>query len=559
MIHWWMGYMVLAGVPVAVATELVAHAFRKRNRDERGVWLGGLVLAIVLPAGLLAWHLWGPVSETGAPPALFVMELPGIATGPLSDAGSGGWSPTLVVGLIWASLSLLLAISLALSMNTLRRLRQAARPQAIRGRMVRLSTEVGPAVLGFLRPEILLPEWILGLREDEAEWILLHEEQHVRARDPLLLLLAHIARVVLPWHPLVWYGTRGLVLAIEIDCDRRVLQARPLPGAYGRTLVQALSRSPRPLRAAAAFSLRRHELEERITTMTRPRRSLGPLGLLSVLAGTALVVGACVIPVPTDASTDDAEVPASSEVAPEEIDLGATRAVSDSGPRFTPYTIGPELINRAEIGALLSRLYPVQLRDAGIGGSPRVWIYIADDGRVLDRRLDTSSGYAELDEAAMEVADAMRFTAALNRDQPTAVWVVLPVTFGTAAASPRGGTSADGARPLAAPTREPTTGPSFTPFTHRPELTNPDDVGKSLLAEYPPLLRNAGIGGVSQVWFHIGADGTTREVRLRETSGHAQLDGAALRVAASMRFTPARNREKPVDAWVSLPITFQVR
>jgi protein TonB len=101
--------------------------------------------------------------------------------------------------------------------------------------------------------------------------------------------------------------------------------------------------------------------------------------------------------------------------------------------------------------------------------------------------------------------------------------------------------------------------PTFTPYTVAPDLKNRSDVGRALEREYPPLLRDAGIGGTAKVWFFIDEEGRVQDTRLQETSGHAQLDEAALAVANIMRFTPALNRDKKVPVWVAFPITFQVR
>ena len=40
-----------------------------------------------------------------------------------------------------------------------------------------------------------------------------------------------------------------------------------------------------------------------------------------------------------------------------------------------------------------------------------------------------SSGWYELDMAALKVADRMEFSPAYNRDEPVPVWVSVPVTF----------------------------------------------------------------------------------------------------------------------------------
>ncbi len=101
--------------------------------------------------------------------------------------------------------------------------------------------------------------------------------------------------------------------------------------------------------------------------------------------------------------------------------------------------------------------------------------------------------------------------------------------------------------------------PVFTPYTVAPDYTNGAEVMRALEREYPPLLRDAGIGGTTIVWFFIDEQGTVRNQRVNETSGHTALDDAALRVAPVFRFTPALNRDKAVPVWVQLPITFTTK
>lgn len=103
-------------------------------------------------------------------------------------------------------------------------------------------------------------------------------------------------------------------------------------------------------------------------------------------------------------------------------------ALTDA-PVFTPYTVAPELRNGTEVRRALERNYPPLLRDAGIGGNVLVWFFIDEQGRVQKTQLKQSSGHDALDEAALEVAEVMRFTPALNRDQKVPVWVSLPITF----------------------------------------------------------------------------------------------------------------------------------
>jgi protein TonB len=101
--------------------------------------------------------------------------------------------------------------------------------------------------------------------------------------------------------------------------------------------------------------------------------------------------------------------------------------------------------------------------------------------------------------------------------------------------------------------------PVFTPFTVAPRLVNPGEIKAALERNYPPLMRDAGIGGDVLLWFFIDEDGVVVNTELKESSGYPALDEAALKIAPLMRFTAAMNRDRKVRVWVSLPINFNTR
>ena len=100
-----------------------------------------------------------------------------------------------------------------------------------------------------------------------------------------------------------------------------------------------------------------------------------------------------------------------------------------AAPTFTPYTVAPSILNRDAVVKAMEREYPPLLRDAGIGGTVKVYFFIDETGKVIDHRIDQSSGHQALDEAALKVADVYRFSPALNRDKKVPVWVSFPITF----------------------------------------------------------------------------------------------------------------------------------
>ena len=116
-------------------------------------------------------------------------------------------------------------------------------------------------------------------------------------------------------------------------------------------------------------------------------------------------------------------------------------------------------------------------------------------------------------------------------------------------------------------------GPVFTPMTVRPEIQNPSEIREALIREYPAALQDDGIGGTAGLWFYISDVGRVLHSQIYETSGHQQLDQAALEVASAYQFTPAMNprqvrnpvpfshpviriREMPVAVWIQIPIMF---
>ena len=105
-----------------------------------------------------------------------------------------------------------------------------------------------------------------------------------------------------------------------------------------------------------------------------------------------------------------------------------TADVSDR-PSFIPYTQAPELRNKREVLAFLKSTYPSMLKQAGVGGTVLLWLYIDDVGHVQRTVLAESSGFEQLDEAAKKVAEKMQFRPAMNRDKTTAVWLAQSIDF----------------------------------------------------------------------------------------------------------------------------------
>jgi TonB family protein len=101
--------------------------------------------------------------------------------------------------------------------------------------------------------------------------------------------------------------------------------------------------------------------------------------------------------------------------------------------------------------------------------------------------------------------------------------------------------------------------PKFVPRTIHPELLNRLDAVRSMERRYPPLLRDAGVGGRVIVWVLIDENGVPIKSQVQQSSGQPALDAAAMEVTQTMRFRPAQNRDKRVKVWVQIPVDFSTR
>jgi periplasmic protein TonB len=100
--------------------------------------------------------------------------------------------------------------------------------------------------------------------------------------------------------------------------------------------------------------------------------------------------------------------------------------------------------------------------------------------------------------------------------------------------------------------------PAFTPREVEPELRNRTEFGRALERVYPPMMKDAGIGGRVVLWVFVTESGEVGNIRVHESSGYEQLDQAAEKaMRETARFSPALNREQRVPVWIALPVTFQ--
>jgi len=75
---------------------------------------------------------------------------------------------------------------------------------------------------------------------------------------------------------------------------------------------------------------------------------------------------------------------------------------------------------------------------------------------------------------------------------------------------------------------------------------------------YPLSARRRGVEGTVVIRAQIHNSGHCHHVTIKKSSGHPQLDKAALAAVRDWRFVPARRGKQLITAWVDVPITFRL-
>ena len=291
----WMAYSIVVACAAALAAHLLENAARLVGRPTRWLW----VAAIVSSASASAAALFSGLALVA--PMLPRREAAPWLIGPASYF-IGAYDrltpldPAISLAL-WGSSALIASVFAISILRLARRSRQWRRAE-VDGHPVLISQAEGPAVVGFVRSAIVLPEWAIGESERVRRLIIAHEREHQRSRDHLLCLLTLVLTVAQPWNPAVWWIGRRLRLAIEVDCDTRVLNGGSDRRTYGLLLLEAGTRAAGCRLPIPAFSTPISSLEERLRIITAERKSGRSRAVKLAFAACALITATAFIPDP---------------------------------------------------------------------------------------------------------------------------------------------------------------------------------------------------------------------------------------------------------------------
>jgi len=333
-------YALVLGAVLAVAGRAAEVLGRSLRVPVRWIWIGSMALCVGLTLAVPMRDR--PVEATTAL-AMTTSRLPaadarsrvpvwaaaarGIASARdrLHDlivqpslAASRRTTPAVIVaiGVLWLLMTTAVVLTSWLVARRMRRTRHSWPLAELAGSRVRVSPAVGPLVAGTLRPEIVVPRWILDRRPDEQQLVIGHEAEHIRAHDPALLGAACFLVATMPWNPAIWYMFSRLRLAVELDCDARVLRGGAAASSYGTLLIDVAERASRLRLNALALADDTSHLHQRILAMGQQRtRSAIARGIMAGLVATIATIAACSTEPPTAAEIAQADASTATKAA----------------------------------------------------------------------------------------------------------------------------------------------------------------------------------------------------------------------------------------------------
>ncbi len=93
----------------------------------------------------------------------------------------------------------------------------------------------------------------------------------------------------------------------------------------------------------------------------------------------------------------------------------------------------------------------------------------------------------------------------------------------------------------------------FIPYDDPPQPLSP------IRPKYPEIAQEAGIEGTVVVQVFVDDKGRVKETSVLKGIPNTGLDEAAVDAIRSVRFKPAKQRERPVGVWISIPVNFRLK
>ncbi len=594
MIALWLLYAAVFGVLVAAVAAGLDRVAALWRLPRRGIWVAAIAVSLVTPLGILLQPATPPpaavsgdfvtagvpTTHASAEPVAEQLAERVVRLATVTAHRLAPLDRPLLLG--WGLVSLLVLGVLARSALRLRARRTQWERRTVDGTDVLIAPDLGPAALAGPPPGIVLPHWALDMDAPLRRLVLRHELEHRQAGDPWLLLGGVVALALAPWNVALWWQVGRLRLAVEVDCDARVLRASGDAPAnverYGLLLLALGQRGGGLLRLPVpALSEPVSSLERRIAAMTdrTPRNRWLRATALAAVAATVTAL-ACVTPTPNRVLGPDGNLPTTQ--------VASTPTSTDSDLPYFEFQVEDPVSPLNNVRPT----YPSELAVQGVAGRVIAQFVVDTDGTAdVSTFKVLESDHQLLSDAVLAALPQMRFTAAAIGGRKVKQVVQQPFVFGIARKAAPTGQAADTVMRFDRQTSSSQTAParSGEPYSGvaqkaappntiapPPVTADPNQTYFEFQVEkpvgplnnsgpvYPAELRAAGVKGRVIAQFVVGTDGKADVRTFKVLESDHELFSAAVREALpNMRFTSAEIGGRRVKQLVQQPFVFDMK
>lgn len=198
-----------------------------------------------------------------------------------------------ILGWVWLVGCAAMLLYAAVSFFRIRKRVQLSLP--LRDNIWRCEAVDSPFILGFFRPNIYLP---YDMDEGQAQYVIAHEEAHLRRRDHWWKPLGFLLLAVYWFNPLLWVAYILLCRDIELACDERVIRDMDASAkkAYSEALLSCSL--PRHMVAACPLAFGEVGVKKRISSVLNYKKPAFWVLVVAILA--CVVVAVCFLTSPKD-------------------------------------------------------------------------------------------------------------------------------------------------------------------------------------------------------------------------------------------------------------------
>ena len=284
-----------------------------------------------------------------------------------------------------------------------------------------------PFTLGILRPRVYLPDDLQGTARQA---VLLHEQTHIRRRDPLTKPLFYAVACLHWFNPLAWLAFCTFERDMEAACDEAAVRGRPLPerNAYCESLLHFAVQG-RSIPGSLAFG--QGSVKERIVHLLHYRRlGAGTLAVCAAVVG--LSVTACMVRPQVEDAPVTAAPPATAETAeptPTPAPTSVPAVTASALPTLDDAANSPRFVCPVKYKYISRFATKYSHRGDDLCAAEGTEIYAAADGVVLAAQEHYSWGnFVEIDHGTN--ANGLRWVTLYAHMQSCAVQVGQTVTAG---------------------------------------------------------------------------------------------------------------------------------